>query len=267
MRKALGEIARAYTGPLYYDRAHFGSEHLLEGLSKGHADQVASVSDLSAVARVHRVIIGHYSAATLLAAGCTALALQVREPRSRLLSLYRFWEAQSPEEKRSWGRWGSDLVEEAQRSLKEFLGSAQVWPATDNAVSRQVAAGGDSLQSGRQRHAEASQWFTASGYRSVRRSLVVVGWADQSSDFLTRICDVAGAKEVPVLMRENTAAVHGEPQEIDAGTLHLLERLTREDSMLLGQLMADGHLQPRSGPELDREFLASAERLGFRVMG
>ena len=37
-----------------------------------------------------RIIIGHYTAPALLDAGCRSVATQVREPRSRLLSLCRY---------------------------------------------------------------------------------------------------------------------------------------------------------------------------------
>ena len=266
VKRSLGDVFSVYTGPLYYDSAHFGADHLLEGLPPHHAEEVGTVPDLSQIVKSHRAIIGHYAGSTLLAAGCTALAVQVREPRSRLLSLYRYWEGQTPEENREWGVWGSKVVEEARGPLKEFLQSKQVWPATDNAVSRQVASKGSPFPPLRRGRTDSVWRFPPSRYRAVGKALLVAHWDDQSSDFLAKIGQFIDVQDLPALTRENATQVRGETQEIDRETLHLLDRLTRADSQLLSRLMSDGLLERRSSARLDREFADCAERLGFRVV-
>ena len=93
------------------------------------------------VVHAHRVVMGHVSSATLVGAGCTGLAVQVREPRSRLLSLYRYWQAQDETQLERWGTWGRTVVAAARLPLADFLASPTTWPATDNALARQALGG------------------------------------------------------------------------------------------------------------------------------
>lgn len=265
VRNALSGLPTVYDGPLYFDRAHFGTARLVDGVPRPNADKVASVAELAVVVETHRAVVGHYSAPTLLEAGCTALAVQLREPRSRILSLYRFWEGQSDEERSSWGLWGQELVALADLPLREFLRSAAVWPATDNAMYRQLFGG----------HGARGTWsrrfFTrrrrSLGAGSPCGAIAVAEWADQSEAFVARVCAVISTDEVPSLARDNVTEVRGESQVIDRQTLDLLDQLTRGDSSLLAQLMRDGVLAPRSPAELDEEFRDTARRLSFRVAG
>ena len=93
------------------------------------------------VVRTHRVVMGHVSSATLVRAGCTSLAIQVREPRSRVLSLYRYWQGQDQAQFDRWGNWGRTVVAAAQLPFPEFLTSDYTWPAVDNTLARQALGG------------------------------------------------------------------------------------------------------------------------------
>src|ERR1700733_11194164 len=87
LRVALAQLPGGYSGPFYFDERLFGSRAFVEGIRSPNREAIAMPKDLRAIAESHRVVIGHYCAASLLEAGCTELAIQVREPRARLLSL------------------------------------------------------------------------------------------------------------------------------------------------------------------------------------
>ena len=70
---------------------------------------------------------------------------------------------------------------------------------------------------------------------------------------------------VPVPL-ENVTYVTGERQPIAASDLQLLETMTRLDSELIARLVADGLLRARPNDELDREWEATATRLGFDLV-
>lgn len=60
--------------------------------------------------------------------------------------------------------------------------------------------------------------------------------------------------------------VVGEVQTLDGESLRLLEHLTATDRLFLRRLSSDGLLARRSPQELDEEFAATADRLGFRLV-
>jgi hypothetical protein len=260
VRNVLSGLPEVYGGPLYFDHAHFGSERLRRGVPSPNADTIASSADIAAVVEGHRAVIGHYSGPTLLDAGCTALAVQVREPRSRILSLYRFWEGQDADERAGWGLWGSELVAAADVPLREFLRADAVWPATDNAMHRQIVGTGASTRARPFRFRRQPGRGT-----SAAETIAVAEWADRSETFLKSVCSLIGQTDVPTLGRDNVTEVRGETQEIEDDTLGLLARLTEKDSMLLSDLMRVGILEPRSAEELDEEFHHTLQRLSFRM--
>jgi hypothetical protein len=201
----------------------------------------------------------------LTAAGCAALAVQVREPRARVLSLYRFWQGWSDEMQQAWGRWGSELVARADLPLGEFLAAPGVWPAVDNAIVRQLLAS-RTAPGPRRGVPRLGRWDRSGRYARLRRALRIVEWSSRSDEFLARICELTGADTVPVLRRENVTKVAGAEQLIGTSALRLLERWTSRDADILDRLSADGLLARRSRADLDREFEDTADRLGFRLV-
>ncbi|MFZ0667400.1 MAG: hypothetical protein WAM97_16720 [Acidimicrobiales bacterium] len=250
VRSALAQLEGCYATPLYFDAVHFGTEELRRGIPEPNSDLIANPDQLAAAVSASRLVVGHYSADSLLSAGCAGLAVQVREPRSRILSLYRFWEGQSAEERAGWGMWGSLLVDRAQLPLAQFLACPDVWPAIDNGISRQLLG--------------VRRWRRYPG-RPLEPSLMVVEWSSQSTAFVERIADALGAAEAPTLLRENVTSVAGESQVIDRSALARLRQLTRFDRRALTALSRHGHLTARPDEALEREFHESAERLGFRI--
>jgi Sulfotransferase family len=59
----------------------------------------------------------------------------LREPVSRLLSLWLFWRSHTDEQLRDWGRWG-DRVRNSRHPLVDFLRATQIACQTDNQLLR-----------------------------------------------------------------------------------------------------------------------------------
>lgn len=265
VRDALASLEGSYTGPRYHDLQHFGDPQLIAGLPEDKLGELARPEDLRRLAAQHRLVMGHVSVRSLMDAGCRAVAIQVREPRARLLSLYRYWQGEPEEVSRAWGMWGSSVVATAKLPLAGFLSAPAAWPAVDNALWRPVLGSGLPGTAGRARRAR-TPWLAARRYRAVRPHLSIVEWSTRSDRFVERICQAIGAERVPELTRINTTVVRGEPQSIDAPTMAALEAATRSDTALLRRLMDDGALERRSPAELDAEFTQTAGRLAFEIV-
>ena len=102
LRVAFEGVPGCYVGPLYTDADVFEGLDI-DGLPATTRNEFASVDALRGICRENRLVMGHYSVNALLDAGCGQIATQLREPRSRLLSLYRFWQSLPSEVIESWG--------------------------------------------------------------------------------------------------------------------------------------------------------------------
>jgi hypothetical protein len=248
-RLALENSDGFYGGPLYFDEDHFGSRELVAALPADRQELVASPADLARLASSCRVVFGHYSASSLMAAGCGSLAIQVREPRTRVLSLYRFWRSQDPAERDSWGVWGRDLVSCADLPLGQFLAGQTVWPAVDNHIARQVAGG----------------LPLATTIAALSESGSILEWYDRSDRFVGRVLTFVGDSAAPALRRVNVTEAQDDGQPLDRDGLQRLEMSTARDRLLIDGLMDAGLLERRTEPELQAEFESTAERMGFRL--
>lgn len=261
LRKALAQISGCYTGPLYFDHSPFGSDSMAEAVPTPNQETIAKPSDLAEIANGHRLIIGHYSGPSLLTAGCDSIAIQVREPRSRILSLYRYWQAQPESVRASWGPWGRDVITRADLPLKEFLSTRATAPAVNNAIARQILG----YRQGIWRRISLQATNISRIYCKLKPKLSVVNWSSQSERFLEQICEKLGTETVPTLPRLNVTQVTAEEQKIDDETSDLLRRLTNLDRSLIGRLSADSFLPRRTSTDLDLEFETDATELGFSL--
>ena len=85
-----------------------------------------------------RLVCGHFAHSTIVRSRPNAQIMTVlREPRSRLLSLWTFWRAQADDGLRAWGAWG-DVVRLARRPLLDFLACRQAACQTDNVAVRML---------------------------------------------------------------------------------------------------------------------------------
>src|SRR5271155_862868 len=201
LRSAFVEIPGTYTGPKYFDEPYYGSRSMVDAIPMPNRDTTASLSDLTEIVKSNRLVIGHYSAGSLRAAGCTHLAMQVREPRARLLSLYRFWQQQSASVRASWGLWGHDVVSKSDLPLRDFLASPSVRPAVDNLFSRFALA----RTPQRQRFGRLKA--LSSPYKEFKQSLSVMGWSSHGEAFLESVCELMGEATVPRLGHVNATDV------------------------------------------------------------
>jgi hypothetical protein len=85
------------------------------------------------------VVFGHFCLPTLLrVASPESIATVLREPRTRLLSLYT-WQRLTPEHFEMWNPYRPDV--EALRPLDEYLSEPQIAPEVDNVVCRTLLYG------------------------------------------------------------------------------------------------------------------------------
>lgn len=258
VREVVEQFSGSYTTPLYFDRQQFCSDRLLDGVSPGVIASLVDADTYRDVVRTHRVVMGHVSSATLVDAGCRSLAIQVREPRSRLLSLYRYWQGQDQAQLAGWGRWGRTVVVTARSSVWEFLTSGSTWPATDNALTRQ-ALGGLATP-----YDEPKSWTPQpDDFELFGDLLDIADWSNHSDQFVRRVAAHLGQPPPPQLQRVNVTEVTGGCQVIDQPSLEMLDRLTVLDRTFLSYLVDNSMLSERSQGSLDLEFEHTAARLGF----
>ncbi len=231
LRTSIAALDGSYTGPLYFDALHFGSPSWVDHIPPTNRETIVEGSDqLRGIVRRHQVLIGHFHLATILAAGCTGVAFQVREPRARILSLYRYWQAQPQSVRDSWGGWGH-VVTSSDLPLAEFLRRQDVVPAVRNAIATQVLG-----QLGCRPREHQLRPVVDATCRALGEGTSIVEWSVDSERFLERICQTVGTPNVPALLRENVTRVVGQEQVLDVELLGRLHDLTDVDRPLLARL-------------------------------
>jgi hypothetical protein len=128
-------LAERFNGALVhgFDRSLFGAFDQFETMSPDVLDTIR-FQGLPA----GRAFAGHMSYLTLSRAGAGAQIMTVlREPRSRLLSLWMYWRSRTAAELHGWGAW-RDVVALSYRSLLEFLSHPEAVSATDNCTVRML---------------------------------------------------------------------------------------------------------------------------------
>jgi hypothetical protein len=249
------------------DRDLYYEPELITGVDVGELpwerrSQFASVGQLRHLCVGNRLLIGHFTAQSLVAAGCSHLAVQLREPRARILSLYRYWQSLSEGERTGWGVWGSKAVASSHLPFNQFLRSPHVWAATNNAMARQLVVT-TTLFDPRHLVRQIEDELGGRGYDRFRGRLAIAAWSDQAQEFVDRICAEFLLQPPVEVRRENVTDVVGDREVIDADDRGLLDELTRLDTGLLNRLMGDGHLLARTTGELEDEWEETAHRLRF----
>ena len=265
IRAAIVGVAACDLGQGYFDAAMVagtGVDHLPDETRH----QFVTSEILQDLCKSNRIIIGHYTAPALLDAGCCSIATQVREPRSRLLSLYRYWQSQTPETRHSWGEWGTTAVDAAiTLSLEEFLCSHRAWAATENLMARQLLIAEAPRGPGHARRLTTQALGSRPRYGRLRNHLAVVEWSQDSGRFFNRVRSFEPQLARSELNRVNETVVVGAPQEMGDRCIEGLRARTDLDTTLLARLMSDGLLPYRSNQDLDAEFEQSARHLGFTL--
>ena len=258
LRTSFAQIDGAYAGSLYFDTEQFGSPDWIDDITSNIRQTIVTDQlQLADVARHHRLVIGHFSLGNMIAAGCTDVAFQVREPRARLLSLYRFWQSQSASVYERWGAWGAAIAC-ASLPLGAFLRQSAPGPAVDNAMARQLLVS-ERNGTGDRRRALVNETCTL-----LLRMDAIVEWSSSSQRFAERVCGALGTPTSPALERVNVTEVRDGEQVLDAGTLAQLAEMTATDRLLVDRLAEFGLLAERSAADLESEFETCARTLGFR---
>ncbi len=265
IRAAIAGVAACDLGQGYFDAAMVAGT-AVDHLPDETRHQFVTSEILRDLCETNRIIIGHYPAPALLDAGCRSVATQVREPRSRLLSLYRYWQSQTPESRHSWGEWGATAVDAAiTLSLEDFLCSQRAWAATENQMARQLLIAEVPRGPGHARRLTTHALGSRSRYGRLRDHLAVAEWSQDSERFFDRIRSFEPQFASSELNRVNETVVVGAPQEIGDRCIEGLRARTDLDTALLARLMSDGLLPYRSNQDLDAEFEQSAGHLGFTL--
>lgn len=120
-----------------FDRSLFGTFGGFEALPDPIRATIC-LEFLPVPLRGQQSVFGHFAYSTLRQASSEAWLLTVlREPFSRLLSLWLYWRGLSNKSVLQWGLWGH-RVREARRPLAEFLSLPTLACQTDNILLRML---------------------------------------------------------------------------------------------------------------------------------
>jgi hypothetical protein len=131
-------LAPGSFAPQHLDASVFCDFNDFELLCPEARAQVAASLDEIQSLRRHRAVSGHFSLTTLLQiAPASSITTVLREPRTRLLSLYLYW--RTPGIGDVWAPYRA--TEQARRPLSEFLSEPRLAAAVDNQVCRMLLHG------------------------------------------------------------------------------------------------------------------------------
>lgn len=130
---AAGMAPSAFSG---FDETLFGDFAAFESLSEQLRTSI--YLDPNDLPKGTEFVAAHMSFVTLSRGfpGAQLLTL-LREPVSRLLSLWLFWRSHTDEQLQDWGQWG-DRVRNSRRPLVDFLRAREVACQTDNQLLRML---------------------------------------------------------------------------------------------------------------------------------
>jgi hypothetical protein len=131
-------LAPGSLAPQRLDASTFCDFNDFELLSPKMRVQIAaSFAEIQSLRR-YQTVSGHFSLTTLLQiASASSITTVLREPRTRLLSLYLYW--RTPGIGDPWAPYRAS--EHAQRPLSEFLSEPRLAPAVDNQMCRMLLHG------------------------------------------------------------------------------------------------------------------------------
>jgi hypothetical protein len=130
---AAGMAPSAFSG---FDETLFGDFAAFESLSEGLRTSI--YLDPNDLPKGTEFVAAHMSFVTL-SRGFPGgqLVTLLREPVSRLLSLWLFWRSHTDEQLQDWGQWGN-RVRNSRRPLVDFLRAREVACQTDNQLLRML---------------------------------------------------------------------------------------------------------------------------------
>jgi hypothetical protein len=220
--------------------------------------------------RTDSVVVGHFRLATLLKlAPPSSIATVLREPRTRLLSLYSFART-SPSLTAMWRPYPDERSSgvHAKRSLNDYLSEPLVAYDTDNVVCRLLLDGDPRIRP-MEFIASTDIEAIAAAASDKLRMLGFVGfleqeermWADLAQFFELPLTRVQNNVSSP--MQEPTSGALDSPGPITARTLELLEARSAADTILYdAALETAGHTRSEPRRLRDAAFAEQLVRFG-----
>lgn len=248
LQQALTLAIKTYSGPVYFHRPATSRQSWTDWGGRS-----GTVGDIARVFGTHPVVVGHYPSGVLVEAGATDLFVTVREPRARLLSLFRFWQAlprerfsASPQLSRALDR-GFDAFVSSQSNRAAVYGAVAAHALTDKATWRP----GQSV---------LSAWKATGSF--IRKA----AWPNEFTRTVAEFCSLFGIPHDPEMPSEraNVTPRAERCEEVLTDEIQsLLERLTRPDHEAISILMSEGLLTQKSPDDLEREYVEVAQSHGF----
>jgi hypothetical protein len=120
-----------------FDRCLFGAFNSFDTVSPALRETIHVGNGLPR-AEGADFVAGHLALSTLTEiCGNAKLVTLLRDPRSRVLSLWLYWRTHSDHQLAPWGDWAA-YVKQAREPLATFLGCPQIACQTDNLITRML---------------------------------------------------------------------------------------------------------------------------------
>jgi hypothetical protein len=187
----------------------------------------------------YRAVSGHFSLPTLLqVADAPSISTVLREPRTRLISLYMYW--RTPELSGPMAPYAADA--HAQRPFWEFLSEPLLAPAIDNQICRMLLYGDSRLPKSVFAALPDIESIAADAISQLD-TLGFVGILDSGQDLWEGLRRLFGAELRPVKL--NLAGEYGDPRATKLGeklltqeALDLIERRNMADLLVYDHALA-----------------------------
>jgi hypothetical protein len=257
----------AYAGPRYHESTSFPAAHV-RSLRGRQRDTVMTVDHARAIFEDHDVIVAHASSAFFRAAGADHVIAIVREPRARLLSLYREWQGITEANIADLGRRGTDLRAATGGGLRRFLESRPLRGQIHGAIASYLCGFPPERIGDRVAFSITRTHDPAARLGGLHGSAVDrVFWSDQLSDVIAHL-GALGVMRVPAdrgIEPKRIGSAPSHRQRIGPVAMRVLESAVRPDLAVIGRLAEDGVLDRRDAARLDHDFLTTLDRLGFEL--
>lgn len=243
----LAQLDGVYCGP-HYGLAPRVFEAVGAPLGEtGEKGQVyyLSLAQLSNLFATNQVIIGHYPAWALIEAGADEVLGMIREPRSRIISEYRYHQSRTDGDLEGWGDHGAVVREISQMTFAQFLRSQYLDEANAGTIVNWLLAPPDASAL-RDRGDEI--WETNLPY--IKR----IYWPTEIVELFDAVANETGNSTIASPTVENVTPRSRTPLMLTKEDRALLDQSVATDLAAIKKLVASGHLSPRSRAELDQQF-------------
>lgn len=269
LKNLLSNFKNTYTDEKYFEKSLLNRRHK-PSMPDGELVRFANLNQLRPLYQSNSIIIGHFSAQCLRKAGAEIVVATVREPRSRLISLYRYWQSLDRiGDLQRQGLRGLQISSSLHSGFESFLTNFNVFQDTDNQITRFLSGplttrGGLWATLGHHGSFEyrpiAGRW-----QKAVLANVDRVFWASETDHLLTYVASkvVQPSSTDSTNLHLNRTPVTGEIEYLRPSVVEELNARTRFDSEVLKLLMEENRLSFRNQHELDQEFAHEALKHGL----